>query len=335
MTDNNGTIVVEVDRLIIGANGFFTRPLDEETVERYRPLIANLPAVEGWVDPETDEVHLLDGGHRVEAHRREGAANIKLIPFDGSREDAEVRSRVANMTHPLQLTSTLWRQAVTEVVRLRHTRSNNWIAEEANCSPITVKNIRLELEEAGTIPYLERLERKGGGTMPREFNRDKDTDEAGGEEDKTNLDETAEADAPLLNEADLLDQEEEEGEEQGTGWDSGSAVAGQHEGAPEEENRNGRHRGDELSDEAPGASSSRNGKEAKQKQQTLKFAPSGDEVLPAEVIIYVNGDPQSIPVTIMFAKGAIAGIPETSLEEHQRAAMVVDVEVGRQRGLVF
>lgn len=334
MTDN-GTIFVEIDQLIIGAKGFFTRPLDEGTVQRYRSIIAQLPAVEGWIDPETGDIHLLDGRHRVEAHRQEGVTGIKLELFNSSCEDAEVRSRTANMAHPLQLTSELWRQAVTDVVRRRYTRSNNWIAEEANCSPTTVKNIRIELEQAGEIPYLDRLERKSGGTAPREFSRDGKDAEGVGQRDEAGQEVTAEVGDLPLDEDDLLDREEEgEKELHGSGWDNEKALNGQPSNSVQDGPRRNNHSEARLFDEmldTPVRSNDSKGP----KQQTLKFAPSGDDILPIEVIIYTNGIPQSIPVTLMFAKGAIAGIPETSLEDYQQAALVVDVEVGRQRGLIL
>ena len=331
---------INLDKLIIGADGFNVRPLNEDTVQHYLEVVDELPPVEGWCDSDTGEVFLVDGRHRCEARRRANYDAVEITLLTCSRVDAEVRAFSANLAHPLPLTKLQRRLAITEIVRRRYTRTNNWIAEEAKCSPQTVGKIREALEAEQKIPVLARLERKGGGTTPREFNRttsmdrtdslfgnDPDFFDEVAEAEKANQDKPAEVKPP----ADLRGQSQPV-------RDGGYDVEADERGGAEFESAGPLITGLERSDGSALErlrDYSRGNGDSPAQQRLLKFAQLNEGGLTIEVTIYVDDRPYSIPVTLMLADGAIFGLPETSLPESRQAALVLDVELARQLKLVY
>jgi hypothetical protein len=332
------TKTINLDNLIIGADGFNVRPLDEEFVQRYQDVADNLPPVEGWRDSDTGQIFLVDGRHRYEARRRVGYDTVDVTLLTCSRVDAEVRAFSANLSHPLPLTKLQRRLAIAEIVRRRYTRSNNWIAEEAKCSPQTVAKIREELEAEQKIPVLERLERKGGGTTPREFNRTASLDRTDSlfgndpdffdeveEAEKANRDRRAEVKPP----ADLTGQVK-------PSRDGGYDVEADERGGAEFESVGPLITGLERSDgSALDRLRSYSRDDGPAQPRMLKFAQLNEGGLTIEVTLYVDGRPYSIPVTLMLAEGTIFGLPETSLPESRQTALILDTEIARQLKLVY
>lgn len=329
---------IRIDEITIGGDGFSVRPLNEDTVQLYQEIADRLPPVEGWLEPETGQIFLVDGRHRCEASRRAGLEEIAITLLQGERVDAEVRAFGANLAHPLPLTQVQRRWAISQIVLRRYRRTNNWIAEEASCSPQTVAKIREEMEEAKKIPVLDRLERKGGGTTPREFNR---------------IGDTGRTDSPFGNTPDFFDEAEaaEEAKKQEKRevkppadlmaenrpvQDGGYDVDADGPDEAEFESTGplitGLEKSAVLASSMPwaGGDNGRGGQ-----QRMLKFAQLNEDGLPVEVMLYVDGQPHSIPVTLLVAAGAVSGLPETSLPDHGRAVLIVGEELGRRLRLLY
>lgn len=328
---------INMNDIRIGVDGFNVRPLDENMVDRYQEVLEKLPPIEGWQDPDTSDIYLVDGRHRYEAWERAGYDTVAVRMLDCSRVDAEVRAYSANLTHPLPLTKLQRRLAITEIVRRRYTRSNNWIAEEAACSSQTVAKIREELEEKGKIPILDRLERKSGGTTPREFNRVNTND----------------GDSLFGNAPDFFDEvEEQEAQKRQQEQDERETVK-----APSDLKRADRTTqdggydvgadGDDDTDEfesnagplITGLEKRDNFKGIPGSQatgtRTLKFAHLKETDVALDVIIYIDGRPHNLPVTLMVSDGAISGMPDVSLSENQQAALVVQADLAQKLKLIY
>lgn len=324
-----------IDDLQIGIDGFNVRPLDEDTVQRYQEVVDRLPPVEGWQDPVTGDIFLLDGRHRSEARRREGFDDVALMMFDGSRVDAEVRAFSANLPHPLPLTKLQRRQAITEIVRRRYARSNSWISEEAGCSPPTVAKVREELEAGGVIPVLDRLERKGGGTVPREYNRvntEGRSDSLFGN-DADFFDEVAQAEKANREKKDVDAPDDLHGGSARSTRDGGYDIGA--DGDDEDDEIGGKLiTGLEASDPSVLDKLSMYQDSRDVQQRTLKFAHVGGNGLSIEVVIYVDDQPFSVPVTMMLSQGQIHGAPQTSMPENGHSALILSAEMARQMKLV-
>ncbi|MCQ3979053.1 MAG: hypothetical protein DPW09_36995 [Anaerolineae bacterium] len=268
--------------------------VNQETVDRYREILDTLPEIEVWQNPETGAVCLLNGRHRLEANRAEKYAEVEVVFFEGSYEDALVRARVGNIDHGLSYTKKEWRQAIKDVVRLRHRRANAWIAREASCSALTVSRIRGELEKAGEIPWLEFLETENGQTIQRRAKE---------EEAEDSFPEATEAlnhptgDEPQGKEGEAANRDTEEkqdAEEQGV--ELGHKV--EHGAGEESGSDNSNLASEQKANGAP-------------VNVTLKLGQLG-ETLAVEAGIWVNGELQSVPVTLMIATNSPKGLVEAA-----------------------
>lgn len=109
--------------------------LDEEAIERYRDCLQELPAV--VVDRETMTV--LDGWHRVEAHRREGVAVVP-VSFDGCAPHLFMaRAYALNARHGLPVSNS----KRDEIILGLHERgmTQQQIANEMGCAIGTVNRV--------------------------------------------------------------------------------------------------------------------------------------------------------------------------------------------------
>ncbi len=331
------TKTVKIADLVLGHDGFNVRALNEDTVQYYQEIIDLLPPIEGWQEPETGRLFLVDGRHRCEARRRAGYEDVVVTLLACERVDAEVRAFSANLAHPLPLTRLQRRLAITQIVQRRYTRTNNWIAEEACCNPQTVARIREELEQAGKVPTLDRLERKGGGTVPREFNRistaERDDSPFGNNPDFFDEAEAAAEQAKkepreVRAPADLL---ADEAPVQDGGYDVDADESDEDTFEATGPLITGLEKGPSLRDLLPWQGAGR----GKGQPVTLKFAQANEEGIPAEVTLYIDGQAHNIPVTLLVADGPIAGLPEVSLAENGQAALVLGQELGRRLRLVY
>lgn len=293
--------------------------INEATVRDYRESVNDLPPILAWMNPDGQWV-ILDGRHRCEARKLEGLADIEAVAFEGTPEEAEAKAWTANLKHGLPLNRDEKRQARTAVVRLLHTRTNNWIATELGCSPHTVESIRAELEAAGEIPVLERTERKGGGTIPRTLT---DTDDGGYDD---SADDLPESDTPdwLGGHTDTAP-----GGGGGSAWDNSGGGDGDGGNYAADEKMSGGG-GSPAQAKEPRPAQAKPG--GKGQEITLRLAQTG-EAITAEVVLYINDRPESIPVTIVAAKdSAIAGI-ETPPEFP--GVLIIGEDVAKKLGLAW
>jgi hypothetical protein len=202
-----------------------------------------------------------------------------------------------------------------------------------------VAKIREELEQDKKIPVLTRLGRKGGGTTPREFNR---------------IGKGEQADSPFDNTPDFFD-EAEAAEERARQQpreikppadlmsdDKPIQDGGYDVEADEAEEAELEATGPLITGlEQPNAPASglpwqRNDIFGQGGQQrTLRLTLANEDGIPVEITLYVDGKAHSLPVTLLVTAGPIAGLPETSLAEHQQAVLVLGEELGRRLRLVY
>jgi hypothetical protein len=331
MKINSQQITLEIDTIIMGPQGFDVRPLDDSTVDKYREVAEQLPPVEVWREPETLAIYLVDGKHRCRARQLEGFSDVTAVTIECDRVDAEVRAFSVNLSHPLPLTTVQRRRAIEEIVKRRYARTNNWIAEEAKCSANTVARARERLEEEGHIPTLERLERKDGGTTPRFYQK---------------IEAEGRSDSPFGNTPDFFDEAEEREKAKQESQPDNNDLQPPPDLIHSDSRKPTRDGGYDISEDEQDDEDENEGgpiitgleqpafKPGLGKKRELNFAQVG-EALPIEITIYVDDKPHGIPVTLMFTNGAVAGVPATSLPEHQQAALIVDVRLGKQLKLVY
>lgn len=254
-----------------------------DMVVRYRETLSQLPKPTVWIDPETSETYLLSGRNRLEASRLEGYNAVEVKYFQGSFDDAKVYARIANLIHGLPFTRKEWQQAIRDIVRIRHCRTNAWIAREAQCSSPTIAKYRAELEKTGEIPWHRELKAENGEMILR----------------------------PPLEETELMDDESEGTTilptplfENDIEIQAGKAQYGKGMSAGRKLGGEGRQGG---ADAGPGnGQPPRNGSN----KVTLKLNRVG-ESLPGEVIMLINGQRYSIQVTILISRDPVKGLSET------------------------
>lgn len=271
---------------------FRVREPDADTVARYAEDIDRLPPVEVW-SADGGAVYLVDGRHRLEAHRQCGLETIPVVFFDGSRLEAEARARAANLSHALPLTAGERRQARIEILERLYEYSNNWLAQDyMACSPNTVAALRISLEDTGQIPRVDRFKSKDGSLQPRNHARNEAPDEAEGF-----APDEPEAESPeWYGDLDLAPAEDEPDETPGTSGEAPSANA--KTPVTDGFGDNGEPGRDSFSP-------------AQTQNAMVKLAQVG-EPLAVEVTLYVDGEAMSIPVTMLMADGAIGGVNEAA-----------------------
>jgi hypothetical protein len=281
-----------ISKIIIDDPAFYLRDLDPATVSRYAEDIDRLPAIEVWQDDNL--VYLVDGRHRLEAHLQRARDEIGVVYFEGSRPEAEARARAANLTHALPLTAAQRRQARVEILERLYEYSNNWLAQDyMACSPNTVAALRESLEEAGQIPHLNSFKSRDGSTQPRRHDQDDDEAEPG-----ANFDHATEDLAGPGEEAVRLSAHAEAGS---GGYDD--IEVEEAPAVPTKRGGSGEFEGGDIGGGEPGDGRARNA--------AVKLAQLG-EPLAVEVLLYVDGQPASIPVTMLIAEGAISGVEEAA-----------------------
>lgn len=164
-----GTVTVMAEILAIGTiqPGMLVREsLDEEHVTRLMEAFDDLPPI--LVDRRSRRV--VDGDHRLEAHRRSGRLTIAVEWLDGDDGDHLVASLAANVRHGLPLTRSERRRGAERLVAQRPGWSNRRIAECAVVSEGTIRNIRaaaVAQQPAGAQPtHPERVVGRDGKSYP-------------------------------------------------------------------------------------------------------------------------------------------------------------------------
>lgn len=288
-------VTIEIASIVILPE-FITRDPDRDTVAKYREVLDLLPEIEVWQNPETEQTCLISGLHRLEAHCAEKYTDITVKFLEGSYEDMVVRSRAGNLDHGLSYSRKQWHQAVRDIVKARHIRANAWIAREARCSDTTIARIRIELEEAGEIPWVEFLQTENGQTIQRHHKAD---------EEQT-IEAAPEAENQPFTSPDLSledDEEESEGAVEGSKRPDGNAY------------------GVQPSNRAAGEFEFAERGTGEPTKVILKLAQVG-EPLALEAGLWINGGLQPIPVTLLVSVNTPPkGMPEIS-PEHENCLVI-------------
>jgi ParB-like chromosome segregation protein Spo0J len=85
---------------------------------------------------------VIDGVHRVAAHRQLGRREIAAVLFEGELSLALLLAIRANVTHGLPLSLSERREAAAQVLRDHADRSDRWIADMCGLSHVTVGKLR-------------------------------------------------------------------------------------------------------------------------------------------------------------------------------------------------
>lgn len=139
--------------------------IDQEVVAEYAELIKS-----GTEMPSIEVVHdgarywLVDGFHRLFAHRVAGRPQIRACVDTGMQTDAQWLSLAANKTHGLRRTNADKGKAVLRALRLRPGLSDVAIAEHAGVSHSTVAKYRKTLESTCRIGKLNHRTGRDGRT---------------------------------------------------------------------------------------------------------------------------------------------------------------------------
>ncbi|WP_063771625.1 ParB/RepB/Spo0J family partition protein [Streptacidiphilus albus] len=111
---------------------------DEEHITRLAETEEQLPPI--LVDRRT--MHVIDGIHRLAAARLRGQQTISVRFFDGSADDAFLRSVEANVAHGLPLSLADRRAAATRIVATHPHMSDRSVARASGLGAKTVAAIR-------------------------------------------------------------------------------------------------------------------------------------------------------------------------------------------------
>jgi ParB/RepB/Spo0J family partition protein len=141
--------------------------LDNEYAEELAELINEkhkLDPVIVYKDPKSKVLYLVDGFHRLEAHKNAGKDKIPCKVAKGSYKDAYIAACAANATHGKQLTTKEKRRIVSRILQDKST--NSWtdsrIAKHCGVSQPFVSNVRHDLEEEEHIDIPEEREKADG-----------------------------------------------------------------------------------------------------------------------------------------------------------------------------
>jgi len=279
-------------REIIDDPAFQLREPDAVTVSRYAEDVEQLPPIEVW--RENGSAYLVDGRHRIEAHKKRELETIQVVYFEGSRAEAEARARSANLTHALPLTAAQRRQARCDILERLYEYNNLWLAQDhMHCSKNTVAALREKLEEAERIPRLDEFLCRDGSTTPR--TKEKNVDE---EPDDDLFGERRDIQPP----EDLLEPEQEP--------DNNDGDYNVEEDEPEIESAPSAPKSGGVVDE-PSSGGDYGHAAEKARNAAIKLAQLGDPYA-VEVVMYVDDEPHAIPVTMLIAEGPVAGVEEAA-----------------------
>lgn len=118
------------------------RDLDLGHVTNLRMAIGNLPPI--VVRPHKREGHyeIIDGSHRLAAHREEGRKSIAAVVTDLGDVEALAAAIHANLEHGKPVTVSERAKAARRLIALDPDRSDRWIAEQCGLSPSTIGKMR-------------------------------------------------------------------------------------------------------------------------------------------------------------------------------------------------
>jgi ParB-like chromosome segregation protein Spo0J len=139
LDDGRAPEVVDLDALLLG--------LSPRHIACSPTHVRNLAEVLDALPPilvHRQTMHVIDGVHRVEAHRRAGRQAIRTFYFDGSAAEARVLAIEANVRHGLPLTLSERHAAAKAVLADFADRSDRWIGSICGLAHSTVGALRSE-----------------------------------------------------------------------------------------------------------------------------------------------------------------------------------------------
>jgi len=126
-------------------------------VQLLAEVIDQLPPILVHRDTRT----VIDGAHRLAAHRARGRATIRVEWFPGTLDEAFEVAVKANVTHGLPLTLRERRTAAVSLIRTIPNRSDRALAEICGLSHTTISKLRAETPAAAASGREVRLGRDG------------------------------------------------------------------------------------------------------------------------------------------------------------------------------
>lgn len=166
--------VVTVAVADIGADqGVRRGTLDLDHIARLREVIEELPPI--LLRKAGERWELIDGSHRVAAHRMEDRSDIRAVVLAADDVEAVMAATEANISHGRPLDTTDRKRAAERIIGMDPTRSDREIAKRCGLSPTTVA----ELRPRPTVQsgQLDTSKRKGSDGKARPASK-ADADEA-------------------------------------------------------------------------------------------------------------------------------------------------------------
>lgn len=130
--------------------------INAETVADYAEKIGDLPPVRVFID-HNGELWLVDGFHRLAAHKQAGKQELDAIVESGERVEAQWEALAANTKHGLRITNEDKERAVRIALKIKPEASNRQIAKQCGCTHPLVAKIRKKVEEGGEEEEGEEL----------------------------------------------------------------------------------------------------------------------------------------------------------------------------------
>jgi len=114
--------------------------LDLDHIGHLREVLDDLPPI--LVRKVGERWELIDGSHRIAAHREEGRTDVRVVVLDVSDVEALLAATEANISHGRPLDTVDRRRAAERIIALDPERSDREIAKRCGLSPTTVAELR-------------------------------------------------------------------------------------------------------------------------------------------------------------------------------------------------
>lgn len=177
---------IEIDQIVADKATQCRVQMDDNVVTDYAETIASgvgLPPITVMRDPSKAEptYYVVDGWHRLGAHRKAGLATIYAYVAEGSAIQALDLATRANSQHGLRRTNADKRRAVELAIQvdkqLKRERSNRQIAEDVGVHHSLVDDVQAEI--SGKQTRKDKDKKKEGATPPPPDEATADPDTSG------------------------------------------------------------------------------------------------------------------------------------------------------------
>lgn len=155
--------------------------LDDDAVEAYLRDWDQLPPIDVYIDPETGEKRVADGGHRGAAGKLGKKKLIKSRTKKGGKREAELYAMGRNEHHGVRRTNEEKRKIVERLLNDPEWQkmSARWMQEKTGVDAKVIRAIKRERQEeaaarsgaaasapGGNVPHLEPVVGKDGKAYP-------------------------------------------------------------------------------------------------------------------------------------------------------------------------